>query len=108
MIDILKDWFGDHGKLTPASRLFIILFAVVGLVTAPIVTWFAKGAYDEFKEQTKALSEIQLYLSGAAERAKQRDEKMMAVEKQNASQQMQLDDHERRLIRIETLNGKSK
>jgi len=105
MIDILKDWFWDHGKLTPASRLLIILFAVVGLVTAPIVTWFAKGAYEEFKGQSEALAKIQLYLSAATERARQRDERMIGFEKQNNQQQMQLDDHERRLIRIETLNG---
>lgn len=105
MIALLTEWFGDNGKLTPASRLLIIVFAVVGLVTAPMVTWFAKGAYDEFKGQTEALAKIQLFLSASVERAKQRDERMGVLERQNVSQQTQIDDHERRLIRIETITG---
>ena len=105
MIDLFKEWFGEQGKLTPASRLLILVFAIVGMVCAPMVTWFAKGAYDEFKGQTEKLSEIQLYLSAATERARARDVRMVQVEMLNGKQQDQLNDHERRLIRIETVRG---
>lgn len=102
MMDLFKEWFGDHGTLTPASRFLILLFASVGLVCAPMVTWFAKGAYDEFKGQSEKLAEIQLYLSGATERARARDARTTILETVNGRQQDQLNDHERRLIRIET------
>lgn len=99
----LADWFSPNGQLTVAARASLLAFAVVGLFCAPIVTWFAKGAYDEFKGQSQKLSEIERYMAGAAERAKQRDIRADQAEAMNRSQQGQLDDHERRLIRIETL-----
>lgn len=105
MIDLFKEWFGEQGKLTPASRLLILVFAIVGMVCAPMVTWFAKGAYDEFKGQTERLAAIQLYLSAAQERARHRDERTAAIEVTNNKQQTQIEDHERRLIRIESVRG---
>lgn len=105
MVALFEKWFGDQGTMTPAARLLILLFACVGLVTAPVMTWFSKSAYDEFKRQTERLAHIEGFLGVAAERARNRDERVDRLERSNDNQQGKIDDHERRLIRIETQRG---
>ena len=105
MVERFSELFGNDGKLTPTSRFIMVAFALIGMTCAPFVVWFAKGAYDEFKGQTEKLSSIQLYLSAAQERARHRDERTTAIEVTNNKQQTQIEDHERRLIRIESVRG---
>lgn len=104
-MDKIREWFGNEGKLTPAALLSILVFAIVGVLSAPLLTWFAKGAYDEFRDQSRKLSSIELFLAGASERARTRDVRLDSAEITNRSQQIQLADHERRLIRIEVPRG---
>lgn len=100
-----SDWFGENGKMSAISRASILMFALVGLITAPMVAWFTKGIWEEFRDQTATLSKIERYMGEEKIRDEGRDRRITELHGVQRDHQSTLGDHEKRITRIESQRG---
>lgn len=97
------EWFGENGKMTAISRASILMFALVGLVTAPVVAWFTKGIWEEFRDQTATLTKIERYMGEEKIRDEGRDSRIAELQGATKETLRILNDHERRIYSIERM-----
>jgi len=103
MMGTFSEWFAENGKMSAISRASILMFAIVGVVTAPIVAWFTKNIWEEFRDQTATLSKIERYMGEEKIRDEGRDSRIAELQGTSKETLRILNDHERRIFSIERM-----
>lgn len=91
------------GKGAATARILIIVFAIVGIIVFSALKPLGVALLEEIHANHAAIDRMNSFIAGAEETRKTRDSQVADIAKRNDGQDTKIDDHERRLGRLESL-----
>jgi TM2 domain-containing membrane protein YozV len=87
------------------ARALMIIFALVGPAIGGAILWIGSHVVEDYKEQRKTLltvhQDLRNYVTGATERGTAARARLDRTEREVVDLDRRVDDHERRIYRIE-------
>lgn len=100
ILDRLED-IGKSPGIAGFVRVLTIVLSLGAAAVSSIGAFAAHEVWSTISESAVSLQKINVFLASAAERANERDRRLVAVEQTNAEQGRELADHEHRVTVLE-------